>query len=77
MALVLTLVRKTVVGSLECVNCGEEQLAYDEEHNKYHCFACGENYAGDALTFCSGCGSIMISNEVDLCDNCVAHKLED
>lgn len=61
----------------ECVNCGEEQLAYDEEHNKYHCFACGENYAGDALTFCSGCGSIMISNEVDLCDNCVAHKLED
>lgn len=61
----------------ECVNCEEEQLVYDEEHNKYHCFACGENYAGDALTFCSGCGSIMLPNEVDLCDNCIAHKLED
>ena len=61
----------------ECVNCDEEQLAYDEEHNKYHCFACGENYAGDALTFCSGCGSVMISNEMDLCDNCIAHKLEE
>lgn len=61
----------------ECVNCNEEQLAYDEERNKYHCFACGENYAGDALTFCSGCGSIMISNEIDLCENCIAHKLED
>ena len=61
----------------ECVNCEEEQLVYDEEHNKYHCFACGENYAGDALVFCSGCGSIMIPNEADLCDSCIAHKTED
>ena len=61
----------------ECVNCDEEQLAYDEEHNKYHCFACGENYAGDALTFCTGCGSIMIPNEVDLCGNCIARKMEE
>lgn len=61
----------------ECVNCDEEQLVYNEEHNKYHCFACGEDYAGDALTFCSGCGSIMIPNEVDLCDSCIAHKMEE
>lgn len=61
----------------ECVNCGEEQLVYDAGQNKYHCFACNKDFAGEKLGFCSNCGSIMISNEIDLCEYCIAQKLED
>lgn len=61
-----------------CPDCGEEQLApVDYEANSYHCFACGIDYNGEDLSFCSDCGSIMLSNEVDLCENCKARKLED
>lgn len=61
----------------ECVDCGEEQLAYDATQNKYHCFACDENYSGDELCFCTECGSIMHVGEMDICENCIAWKLKD
>ena len=61
----------------ECPDCGEEQLVYDADTHRYHCFSCDTNYNDEDLSFCSGCGSIMISNETDLCDDCIAHKMEE
>lgn len=37
----------------------------------------GENYNDEDLSFCSECGCIMLSDEINLCENCIAHKLED
>lgn len=45
----------------ECPDCEAEQLAYDQDTDKYHCFSCGADYAGSELSFCSRCGS---DNEV-------------
>ena len=61
----------------ECPDCGAEQLVYDADTHRYHCFSCDTNYNDEDLSFCSGCGSIMISNEIDLCDDCIAHKMEE
>lgn len=61
----------------ECPECGEEQLAYDAGSHKYHCFACDENFSDEGLSFCSDCGSIMRSNEIDLCPNCIERKMEE
>lgn len=61
----------------ECPCCGAEQLAYDADTHRYHCFACDVNYNDEDLSFCSECGCIMLSDEINLCENCIAHKLED
>lgn len=47
----------------ECPKCGEEQLAYDADTHRYHCFACDENYTDDDLTFCERCESPMRRDE--------------
>ena len=61
----------------ECVNCDEQQLVYDAKQNKYHCFACDENFSGDELCFCSECDTIMRTGEIDICRDCIARKMED
>ena len=61
----------------ECVNCDEEQLVYDATQNKYHCFACGEDFSGKELCFCSECDTIMRAGEIDICSDCFARKMED
>lgn len=56
----------------ECSECGEEQLAYDEETHRYHCFACGADYTDEDLTFCERCGSPMRQyGELSICRNCI------
>ena len=55
-----------------CPECGEEQLAYDAENNRFHCFACDSDYTDKDLTFCERCGSLMRRNgETTICQNCV------
>lgn len=61
----------------ECPDCGEEQLAYNADTQRYHCFACDANFNDGELSFCSECGRIMKSNETDLCPDCIAYKLEE
>lgn len=56
----------------ECPECGEDQLVYDADNEKYHCFTCEKNYTTDDLTFCDRCGSIMErKNEAAVCQNCI------
>lgn|GEM_PF-1175665 len=56
----------------ECPKCGEEQLAYDADTHRYHCFACDENYTDEDLTFCEKCGSLMRRDGSEcICQNCV------
>lgn len=61
----------------ECPDCGEEQLAYNADTQRFHCFACDSNFNDGELSFCSECGRIMKSNETDLCPDCIAYKLEE
>lgn len=56
----------------ECPECGEEQLAYDADTHRYHCFACDENYTDEDLTFCERCGSLMRRNGSEcICNSCI------
>lgn len=56
----------------ECPECGEEQLAYDADTHRYHCFACDHNYTNEEISFCERCGSIMLRNDaVDICPVCL------
>ena len=56
----------------ECPVCGEEQLAYDSDTHRYHCFACDANYTEEDLAFCERCGNLMRRNgEVDICPACI------
>lgn len=56
----------------ECPECGEEQLAYDADTHRYHCFACDENFTDEELTFCERCGSLMRrNNDTPICQNCI------
>ena len=56
----------------ECPECGEEQLAYDADSHRYHCFACDENFTDEDLTFCERCGSLMRrNNDTPICQNCI------
>lgn len=61
----------------DCPECGHDQLVYDAEADKYHCFHCSEDFAGDALIHCSCCNAITYKNEVELCHNCIDHKIAD
>ena len=52
--------------------CGEEQLVYDADTHRYHCFECDENFNDEDLAFCERCGSIMWRNDdVLICQNCI------
>jgi hypothetical protein len=56
----------------ECPECGEEQLAYNADTHRYHCFACDHNYTDEEISFCERCGSIMLRNDaVDICPVCL------
>lgn len=55
-----------------CPECGEEQLVYDADTHRYHCFACDQNYTEEDLTFCEQCGSLMRRDgELSICQNCI------
>lgn len=56
----------------ECPECGEEQLAYNADTHRYHCFACDHNYTDEEISFCERCGNIMLRNDaVDICPVCL------
>ena len=56
----------------ECPDCGNEQLVYDAEKGRFHCFACDENYTDEDLTFCENCGCLMRRNgELAVCESCI------
>lgn len=61
----------------ECPHCFDEELVYDAETEKYHCFNCSEDFIGDSLIHCSCCNTITYKNEVELCNNCIEQKLDD
>ena len=62
----------------ECPECGVEQLAYDADTHRYHCFACDENFTDGDLEFCARCGSLMRRNgEPSICDNCIEDMMRD
>ncbi len=61
----------------DCPECGHNQLVYDEGMNKYHCFHCSEDFEGDSLIHCSECNAIIYKNDVELCANCIEHKMSD
>ena len=54
----------------ECPDCGAEQLVYDVEKERYHCFSCDRNFTTDELSFCSNCGQLMYNNGKAVCDEC-------
>lgn len=56
----------------ECPECGVDQLAYDVENGKYHCFSCEEDFTTAEISFCERCGSIMRHNDdIEICQNCI------
>lgn len=61
----------------ECPDCEEEQLVYDADANKYHCFHCSTDFDGADLTRCEDCGVHMHANEIPLCENCLQRKMEE
>ncbi len=58
----------------ECPDCGHEQMAYDEESEKYHCFHCDQNFTSEVLVRCTDCNALIHPNEVNLCENCIAKR---
>lgn len=58
----------------ECPECGEEQLAYDAESGKFHCFACDVNYTTDDYDFCENCGALQTGGPV--CNECLKAAME-
>ena len=61
----------------DCPECGHDQLVYDAEADKYHCFHCSYDFEGEDLIHCSECHTITYKNEMELCANCIEHKLAD
>lgn len=59
----------------ECIECNEEQLVYDAETEKYHCFHCGTDFTTSDVSFCSECGEIVRNNESCICDACFELKM--
>lgn len=58
----------------DCPECGHDQLVYDAESDKYHCFHCSQDFNGEDLIHCSGCHTITYKNEMELCPSCIEHK---
>lgn len=58
-----------------CPECGEEQLVYDRENGKFHCFSCDHNYGNGELSSCSNCGRLMYNKGESVCDDCFEHAL--
>lgn len=55
----------------ECPECEEEQLVFDQENGKYHCFACDEDFTTEDLACCDRCGCLMKrDDDWQLCGNC-------
>lgn len=52
----------------ECPACGREQLAYDADTHRYHCFSCDANYTDEELSFCTNCG--QLTRNTQLCPSC-------
>ena len=61
----------------DCPECGHDQLVYDEKTDKYHCFHCSQDFEGEDLVHCSECHTITYKNEMELCSNCIEHKMAD
>lgn len=59
----------------ECPECGEEQLAYDAESGKFHCFACDVNYTTDDYDFCENCGALKKTGG-PVCNECLKAAME-
>lgn len=59
----------------ECPECGEEQLAYDAESGKFHCFACDVNYTTDDYDFCENCGAFKKTGG-PVCNECLKAAME-
>lgn len=59
----------------ECPECDEEQLAYDAESGKFHCFACDANYTTDDYDFCENCGTLKKAGG-PVCDECLEAAME-
>ncbi|MBO4870249.1 MAG: hypothetical protein J5585_11115 [Clostridia bacterium] len=55
----------------ECPECRDEQLVFDAERGKYHCFSCGHNFTDEDLSFCERCGRLMYNKGEPICDNCI------
>ena len=60
-----------------CPECGHDQLVYDEETDKYHCFHCSCDFDGKDLIHCSNCDTITYKSEVELCRNCIERQKPD
>ena len=59
----------------ECPECGEEQLAYNAEAGKFHCFACDVNYTTEDYDFCENCGTLKKAGG-PVCDECLEAAME-
>lgn len=54
----------------ECPECGHDQLVYDAEADKYHCFHCSEDFTSDQLFVCSECNRLKHRNGDAICTEC-------
>lgn len=61
----------------DCPECYHKQLVFDTEADKYHCFHCSQDFEGEDLIHCSECHTIAYKNEMELCPNCIEHKMSD
>ena len=61
----------------DCPECYHNQLVFDTEADKYHCFHCSQDFEGEDLIHCSECHTITYKNEMELCPNCIEHKMSD
>lgn len=53
----------------ECPECGEEQLAFDAETGKFHCFACDADFTTDDYDLCENCNKVKPVGEA-ICEDC-------
>ena len=54
----------------DCPECGHDQLVYDAEADKYHCFHCSEDFTSDRLFVCSECNRLKYRNDDAICTEC-------
>lgn len=54
----------------DCPECGHNQLVYDAEADKYHCFHCSEDFTSDRLFVCSECNRLKYRNGDAICTEC-------